>query len=112
MQVVCKWTAWLSIFPNGADASSIISMATEELEAAKKAISISDLKEVVELAAALRARLASLGGSLETVGFGPDAMPGRADTWNEIEADFARHEAGEKGFTLDEMRSFARPTNR
>jgi hypothetical protein len=36
-------------------------------------------------------------------------MPGRADTWEEIEADFTRHEAGEKGFTLAEMRSFARP---
>jgi hypothetical protein len=84
-------------------------MATAELEKAKKAISISDLKEVVELAAALRARLEALGASLETIGFGPDPMPGRTDTWGEIEADFARHEAGEKGFTLTEMRGFARP---
>ena len=84
-------------------------MATVELEKAKKAISISDLKEVVELAAALRARLAALGASLETIGFGPDPMPGRADTWEEIEADFARHEGGEKGFTLAQMRGFARP---
>jgi hypothetical protein len=84
-------------------------MATAELEKAKKAISISDLKEVVELAAALRARLAALGASLETIGFGPDPMPDRADTWEEIEADFARHEAGEKGFTLADMRNFARP---
>jgi hypothetical protein len=84
-------------------------MATAELEKAKKAISISDLKEVVELAAALRARLAALGASLETIGFGPDPMPGRADTWEEIEADFGRHEGGEKGFTLAEMRSFTRP---
>ena len=84
-------------------------MATAELEKAKKAISISDLKEVVELAAALRARLEALGASLETIGFGPDPMPGRADTWEEIEADFARHEAGEKGFTLAEMRHFVRP---
>jgi hypothetical protein len=36
-------------------------------------------------------------------------MPGRADTWEKIEADLARHEGGEKGFTLGEMRSFARP---
>ena len=84
-------------------------MATAELEKAKKAISISDLKEVVELAAALRARLAVLGASLETIGFGPDPVPGGADSWEEIEADFARHEAGEKGFTLPEMRGFARP---
>lgn len=84
-------------------------MATIELEKAKQAISISDLKEVVELAAALRARLEVLGASLETIGFGPDPMPGRADTWEEIEADFARHEAGEKGFTLPEMRDSARP---
>ena len=84
-------------------------MATAELEEAKKAILNSDLKEVVELAAALRARLEALGASLETIGFGPDSMPGRADTWEEIEADFARHEAGEKGFTLAEMRHFARP---
>lgn len=83
-------------------------MATAELEKAKKAISISDLKEVVELAAALRARLAALGASLETIGFGPDAMPDSANTWGEIEADFARHEAGEKGFTLSEMHGFAR----
>jgi hypothetical protein len=84
-------------------------MATAELEKAKKAISISDLKEVVELAAALRARLVALGASIETIGFGPDPMPGRADTWEEIEADFARHEAGEKGFTLAEMRDFSHP---
>ena len=84
-------------------------MAPAELEKAKKAISISDLKEVVELAAALRARLAALGASLETIGFGPDPMPGRADTWEEIESDFAHHEAGEKGFTLPELRGFARP---
>lgn len=84
-------------------------MATAELEEAKKAISISDLKEVVELAAALRARLEVLGASLETIGFGPDPMPGHADTWEEIEADFARHETGEKGFTLAEMRNSARP---
>ena len=84
-------------------------MATTELEEAKKAISISNLKEVVELAAALRARLKALGASLETIGFGPDPMPGGADTWEAIEADFTRHEAGEKGFTLPEMRGFARP---
>ena len=84
-------------------------MATAELEKAKLAISISDLKEVAELAAALRARLAVLGASLETICFGPDPMPGRADTWEEIEADFVRHESGEKGFTLAEMRNFARP---
>jgi hypothetical protein len=84
-------------------------MATAELEKAKEAISVSDLKEVVELAAALRARLTALGASLETIGFGPDPMPGHADTWEEIEADFARHEGGEKGFTLAQMRSFARP---
>jgi hypothetical protein len=84
-------------------------MAITELEKAKKAISISNLKEVVELAAALRSRLEALGASLETIGFGPDPMPGRADTWGEIEADLARHEAGEKGFTLAEMRGFARP---
>ena len=84
-------------------------MATAELEKAKKAISISDLKEIAELAAAIRARLAVLGASIETIGFGPDPMPGSADTWDEIEADFARHEGGEKGFTLSEMRGFARP---
>ena len=84
-------------------------MATAEMEEAKKAISNSDLKEVVELAAALRARLEALGASLEMIGFGPNAMPGGADTWEEIEADFARHEAGEKGFTLAEMRQSARP---
>jgi hypothetical protein len=84
-------------------------MATAELEKAKKAISISDLKEVVELAAALRARPEALGASLETIGFGPAPMPGGADTWDEIEADFARHEAGEKGITLAEMRGLARP---
>ena len=84
-------------------------MTTAKLEKAKKAIAISDLKEIVELAAALRARLAVLGASLETIGFGPDPMLGRADTWEEIEADFARHEAGEKGFTLAKMRNFARP---
>jgi len=84
-------------------------MATAELEKAKRAISISDLKEVVELAAALRARLAVLGASLETIGFGPDPMPGSADTWEEIEADFERHEGGEKGFTLAQMRGLARP---
>jgi hypothetical protein len=84
-------------------------MATAELEKAKEAISISNLKELVELAAALRARLSALGASLEIIGFGPDPMPGQADTWEEIEADFGRHEAGEKGFTLAEMRGFARP---
>lgn len=84
-------------------------MATAELENAKKAISISTLKEVAELAAALRSRLEALGASLETIGFGPEPMPGQADTWEEIEADLARHEAGEKGFTLSEMRGFTRP---
>ncbi len=83
-------------------------MATMELEKAKAAISVSDLKEVVELAAALRARLQALGATLDTSGFGPDPMPGEADTWEEIEADFTRHEGGEKGFTLAEMRSFSR----
>jgi hypothetical protein len=84
-------------------------MATLELEKVKKAISISDLKDLVELAAALRARLQAIGASLETIGFGPDPIPGNVDSWEEIEADFARNEAGEKGFTLAEMRSFARP---
>jgi hypothetical protein len=84
-------------------------MATVELERAKQAISISNLKEVVELAAALRARLEALGASLETIGLGPDPLPGGADSWEAIEADFAQHEAGEKGFTLPEMRGFARP---
>jgi hypothetical protein len=84
-------------------------MATGELERAKDAISVSDLKEIVELAAALRARLVALGASLDTIGFGPGPMPGGADTWEQIEADFSRHEAGEMGFTLPEMRGFARP---
>ena len=84
-------------------------MATGELERAKDAISVSDLKEVVELAAALRARLEVLGVTLDTIGFGPDPMPDPADTWEEIESDFARHEAGEKGHTLAEMRALARP---
>jgi hypothetical protein len=84
-------------------------MATAELEKAKEAISLSNLKEVVELASALRARLQALGASLETIGFGPDPMPGQAESWQEIEADFARHAAGEKGFNLAQMRSFARP---
>ncbi len=84
-------------------------MAIEELERAKAAISISDFSEVVVLAAALRARLSALGVSLETIGFGPDAMPGEAETWKEIEEDFARHESGEKGFTLPEMRALSNP---
>jgi alkanesulfonate monooxygenase SsuD/methylene tetrahydromethanopterin reductase-like flavin-dependent oxidoreductase (luciferase family) len=84
-------------------------MPTEELQKAKEAISLSSLSEIAELAAALRARLQALGANLQTIGFGPEPMPGQADTWEEIEADFARHDAGEKGFTLEEMRRLARP---
>jgi hypothetical protein len=87
-------------------------MATAEVEKAKAAIAGSDLTQVLELAIAIKARLKTLGVSFEEFGqvaFGPAPMPGEAETWAGIEQELAAHDAGEKGFTLAEMRSFARP---
>jgi hypothetical protein len=86
-------------------------MAPGEFEEVIKAISVSNLKEIVELTAALRIRLEALGAGSETISVGLERMLRRPDTWEEIEADFARHEAGERGFTLAEMRSFVRSSS-
>jgi len=85
-------------------------MATLELERVKAAIAASDLDEARELAAALEARFASLGMKVEVrVGDSNDddvapelRVP---ETWAEIEADLARHHAGEKGFDRAHMHS-------
>jgi hypothetical protein len=38
----------------------------------------------------------------------PAPMPAAPETWANIERELAAHDAGEKGFTLAEMRGFAR----
>lgn len=86
-------------------------MATQEIEKTKAAIAGADLGELLELAAALRARLESLGVTPEKyneMAFGPAPMPGTSETWAQIDQELTAHDAGEKGFSLEEMRGFAR----
>jgi hypothetical protein len=86
-------------------------VATRELEKTKAAIAGSNLKEALELATVLKARLKSLGVTIQEYNdaiFGPSPMPGTPETWAEIDRDLAAHDAGQKGFSLAEMRGFAR----
>jgi hypothetical protein len=85
-------------------------MATRELEKTKAAIAGSNLTELLELAAVLKARLEALGVPREEyseVVFGPAPQSGAPETWAQIDRELAAHDAGEKGFSLEEMRRLA-----
>ena len=87
-------------------------MPTVELERVKAAIAASDLEDARQFAAALEARFAVLGMRVEVrmeAGDNDIAPELRVpETWAEIEADLARHHAGEKGFDRAHMHSSLR----
>jgi len=85
-------------------------MATLEFEKTKAAIVRSNLSEALELAAVLQAHLESLGATPEEFSeavYGPAPMSGAPETWAQIYRELAAHDAGEKGFSIAELRSLA-----